>query len=59
MTKKKRGGSLSERAIRAMPYESRILYYNREKDELLRNYAGLPARELAERHEALIKKWGV
>lgn len=59
MAKKKQSGSLSERAIRAMPYESRILHYNREKDELLRNYAGLPARELAERHEALIKKWGV
>lgn len=59
MAKKKQGGGLSERAIRALPYESRILYYNREKDELLRNHAGLPARELAERHEALIKKWGV
>ena len=59
MTKKKQVGSLSERAIRAMPYESRIQHYNREKDALFRNSIGLPAHELAEKHEALVKKWGV
>ena len=59
MGKKKQGGSLSERAIRAMPYEVRIQHYNREKDALLRNSMGLPAHDLARRHEELVKKWGV
>ena len=58
MTKKKKSG-LSERAIRNMPYESRIQHYNREKDELFRNNAGLPAHELAKLHNELVKKWNV
>ena len=50
---------LTERAIRAMPYETLIQHYNREKDEMLRQNQGLPARELQLKIEALIKKWKV
>ena len=42
---------LTERAIRAMPYEIRIQHYNREKDELFSKNSGLPARELQKLHD--------
>lgn len=47
---------LTERAIRAMPYEVRIQHYNREKDEMFRKNQGLPARELQKMHDDLVKK---
>ena len=50
---------LTERAIRAMPYETRIQHYNREKDELFNKLRGLPAREFEKAHEELRKKWKV
>ena len=50
---------LTERAIRAMPYEIRIQHYNREKDELLRKMTHIPAAELQSRLEELVKKWKV
>ena len=58
MTKKKREG-LSARAIRAMPYESRIQHYSREKDEMFYKNRGMPAWKLSELHEELRKKWNV
>ena len=58
MTKKKREG-LSDRAIRALPYESRIQHYNREKTEMFAKYSGLPAWKFQEMHEELRKKWDV
>lgn len=59
MARKNNGTPLSDRAIRAMPYESRIIHYNREKDELFRNIKDLPASEVSRLHEDLAKKWGV
>jgi len=50
---------LSERAIRAMPYESRQQHYNREKDELLSKNVHLPAKELQKLLDDLIVKWKV
>ena len=50
---------MSERAIRAMPYESRIIHYNREKDDLFNSIKDMPASEVQRRHEELVKKWGV
>ena len=57
MAKKNKG--ISQRAIRAMPYESRIIHYNREKDEMFRRNAGLPASELQRMHDELTRKWDV
>ena len=59
MARKNNGTPLSERAIRAMPYESRIIHYNREKDELFNSIRDMPASEVQRRHEELVKKWGV
>ena len=50
---------ITERMIRAMPYEVRIQHYNREKDEMFRKNQGVPARELQRLHEELVKKWKV
>lgn len=51
--------TLSDRAIRAMPYESRIIHYNREKDDLFHSIKDMPASEVQRMHEELVKKWGV
>ena len=59
MARKNSGTPLSERAIRAMPYESRILHYSREKDDLFRSIKDLPASEVQRMHEELVKKWNV
>ena len=50
---------ITERTIRAMPYESRIKHYEREKNELFMKNKHLPAKELQEMHDKLIKKWNV
>ena len=50
---------ITERMIRAMPYEVRLQHYNQEKDEMFRKNAGVSARELQRLHEELIKKWKV
>ena len=50
---------LTERAIRAMPYEIRIQHYNREKDEMFRRNQGKSAAELQRLHDELVKKWKV
>ena len=50
---------ITERMIRAMPYEVRIQHYNREKDEMFQKNQGVPARELQRMHEELVKKWKV
>lgn len=50
---------ITERAIRAMPYELRIQHYNREKNEMFQKLRGLPAREFEKAHEELRKKWDV
>lgn len=59
MARKNNGTPLSDRAIRAMPYESRILHYSREKDNLFQSIKDLPASEVQRRHEELVKKWNV
>jgi len=50
---------ITERMIRAMPYEIRLQHYNREKDEMFQKNQGVSARELQRLHEELIKKWKV
>ena len=50
---------ITERMIRAMPYESRIIHYNREKDDLFHSIKDMPASEVQRMHEELVKKWGV
>ena len=50
---------LSDRAIRAMPYESRVLRYNQEKNELYRNYPSKSADWLDNERKKLEKKWRV
>ena len=57
MARKNRKPGLSERAIRAMPYELRIQNYEREKDDLFMRIKDLPAAEVAEAHRALAEKW--
>lgn len=56
---KKKKQSISERAIRAMPYEVRLRNYEREKNAMFSKIAGLPASEVAKAHADLAKKWGV
>lgn len=50
---------ITERAIRAMPYETRLKHYEREKNELFFKIKSMPAAEVQKMHEALIKKWKV
>lgn len=49
--------NLSERAIRAMPYESRVKQYEREKAELFYKIRDMSASEVAEAHRKLAEKW--
>ena len=56
---KKKMKKISERAIRAMPYETRLRNYEREKNAMFNKIAGLPASEVAQKHADLAKKWGV
>ena len=42
-----------------MPYNQRLRAYERDKDELLRKAAGLPAAEFQMLLDQLIKKWGI
>ena len=55
----KKGGGLSDRAIRAMPYELRLRNYEREKNELFMQIRDLPAHAVAEAHRELAEKWRV
>lgn len=48
---------ISDRAIRAMPYESRLKNYEREKDELFFKIRDMTAEEVSEAHQKLAKKW--
>ena len=57
MARKNRKPGLSERAIRAMPYELRLQNYEREKDDLFMQIRDLPAEKVAEAHRALAEKW--
>ena len=50
---------ITERAIRAMPYDSRIARYSQEKNELYRNNPGKPTAWLDEERRKLEKKWRV
>ena len=50
---------ISDRAIRSMPYQSRLKAYEREKDQLFERIAGMSAREVQEAHDALIRKWKI
>ena len=50
---------LTEAAIRAMPYEQRLKNYNMEKNELFYKTSHLPAEEMMEKHQELIRKWRV
>ena len=59
MRRKLRGRKISDRAIRAMPYESRLKNYEREKDELFFKICNMTASEVAEAHRKLAEKWRV
>jgi len=50
---------ISDRAIRAMPYETRLKHYEKEKAELFYQIKDMTASEVAEKHAALAKKWKV
>lgn len=50
---------ISDRMIRAMPYESRLKHYDREKNELFMKKSDVSAAELAKAHEELARKWMV
>ena len=55
MPKKK----LSDIPIKSLPYEVRLMNYEREKTELFAKNFGLPANEMAEMHKKLAEKWRV
>lgn len=57
MARKNRKPGLSERAIRAMPYELRLQNYEREKNDLFMQIRDLPADKVSEAHKALVEKW--
>lgn len=42
-----------------MPYNQRLRAYERDKDELLRKAAGLPAAEFQMLLDQLIEKWKI
>ena len=50
---------ISEQAIKAMPYEVRLRHYENEKNELFYKTSHLPAEEMREKHQELIRKWRV
>jgi hypothetical protein len=50
---------ITDRAIRAMPYESRLKNYEKEKDALFLKIKGMSASEVAEAHRKLAEKWKV
>ena len=50
---------LSSRAIRAMPYESRLKRYNDEKNELILNHPGKPGDWIEEELKKLREKWRI
>ena len=50
---------LTDRAIRAMPYESRLRHYEMEKAQMFDRISHLPAAEVARLHEELAKKWRI
>ena len=51
--------TLSERAIRNLPYESRLRNYEKEKDELFFKIRNMTAAEVSEAHRKLAEKWRV
>ena len=53
------GRKISDRASRAMPYDSRLKHYEREKDELFFKIRNMTASEVAEAHRKLAEKWRV
>lgn len=57
MARKNRKPGLSERAIRAMPYELRLQNYEREKNDLFMQIRDLPADKVSEAHKELVEKW--
>ena len=50
---------ISERAIRAMPYDVRLQHYEKEKNELFYQIKDMTAAQVAEAHEKLARKWRV
>jgi len=50
---------INDRMIRAMPYESRIVRYNQEKNELYAKNPGKSPAWLDEERQKLEKKWRV
>lgn len=57
MTKKKM--TLSDRAIRSMPYEMRLRNYEREKNTLFDKSANMSTASVAKAHAELAAKWRV
>lgn len=56
---KQKNRGLTERAIRSMPYELRLEYYEREKNKMFSQIKDLPAADVADAHRELAKKWWV
>ena len=50
---------ITDRTIRAMPYDSRIVRYNQEKNQLYRDNQDKPSDWLEEERRKLEKKWRV
>lgn len=50
---------IRERAIRNMPYETRLKQYQKEKEELFYKIKNLTAEEVSQRHKALADKWRI
>ena len=48
---------LTDRAIRAMPYESRVRRYNQDKNDLYRNFPDRSVEWLETERKKLEKKW--
>ena len=50
---------ITERTIRAMPYDTRLRLYEKEKNEMFERLRGASARDMEEAHKKLDQKWKV
>ena len=50
---------INDRAIRAMPYDTRLKHYEREKEELFFQIRDMSPNEVSEAHRRLAQKWRI
>ena len=50
---------ITERTIRAMPYDTRLKLYEKEKNEMFEKLRGVSAKDMEEAHKRLAQKWKV